>query len=126
MSTVERAKKLGLESIDDYIVWWSVRHRQHLMLAIEVAGRDQGGWANCHEIADVLRRNQGGPAAHDPAFLSMSVLAPWCRTSLHNDPGREGQETPPLLEKRRRIGAGLVDYRLTEDGREIMKRGMSL
>ncbi len=126
MSWRQKAEAVGVDE-SEYIAWWSLRHRQHLLLAIEVAGRDQGGWANCHEVADVLRRNQGGgPPAHDPAFLSMSILSPWCRTSHHNDPQAGPVDTPPLLEKRRRIGAGLVDYRLTKEGREIMKRGMSL
>lgn len=121
----ERAEALEIRE-DDYLAWFSLRHRQHLLLAVEVAGRDQGGWANCHEVCDVLRRNRGaGPPAHDPAFLSVSVLAAWCRASYHNDPATR-DVTPALLEKRRRIGAGLVDYRLTDDGRELMKRGMSV
>lgn len=122
---LETARRLGFDDLTSYVSWWSLRHRQHLLLAIEVAGRDQGGWANCHEICDVLHRNQGaGPPSHDPAYLSLSVLMPWCRTSIQNDPHGDGP-TPPLLERRRRIGAGLVDYRLTAEGREIMKRGMS-
>ena len=115
----ERAIKLGFESDSDYWSWWARNHRRALLLAVEIAGRDNGGWANCHEIADVLRRSKDtSRAATDPAYLSMSLLGAWCRPSHHTS-------DEIWLQKRRRIGAGLVDYKLTDEGRAAMKRSMT-
>ena len=119
MARDKRAIKLGFESDNDFYHWWAVNHRRALLLAVEIAGRDNGGWANCHEIADVLRRSKDtSRAASDPAYLSMSLLGGWCRASNHTN----GEI---WLSKRRRIGAQLVDYRLTDEGRAEMKRSMT-